>query len=153
MVEQTLNKPLSGEEIRKAILFDINKALELDDRFAKHHAYDQFAFKATLAIQFPSAVIENQNFTKEISAGETIPDGVVDVVQTERPIQPPNTARYETEQDIPVLVTDEKGFTVEKMVSYVGKDRSGRPKGVKSTPVSSSMTEKVKRNVVKGIDV
>ncbi len=152
-MESTLNKALSGAEIREAILFDVKKALENDDHLAAHIAYDGFAYKVKLDVSLPSAI--QQEFTRELSGEKGKLEGVlgVDEIETERPLQPPNEVRYDTEQPIPILTTDNEGHTVEKMVSYVGKDRSGRPKGQKPSPNSPpASVEKVKRNIVRGID-
>jgi hypothetical protein len=151
-VETTINKPLSGKEVREAILFDIRTALENDDRLSGHLAYDSFSFKALFTVSLPSAVMTE--FQREVSGVRGNPLETVESVEleAERPIQAPNDVRYETEQPIPILSTDEKGNTVEKQVSYVGKTRDGRPKGHKSVPESPPSVERVKRNVVKGID-
>ena len=152
-METTINKALSGKEVREAILFDIREILENDDRLSQHLAYDGFSFKATVTVSIPTSV--QLEFTREINrsygdgslqAAETIE------VSTERPQQAPNDVRYETEQPIPVLSTDEKGNTIEKAVSYVGKTRDGRPKGYKHADIPPASVERVKRNVVKGID-
>ena len=151
-METTLNKALSGKEVREAILFDIRRALENDDRLSEHFAFDSFSYKISFYISLPTGV--QTEFSREIGGGVGDVGEPDETIQSEvaRPPQAPNDVRYETEQPIPVLSTDDKGNTVEKMVSYKGKDRSGRPKGQKSVADIPPSIERVKRNIVKGID-
>lgn len=147
MTEVTLNKPLSGKELRQAILFDIEKALEVDGRLAAHLAFPAYAFTATLTIRTPGSVTEGFNRPLQGSGGnvdallDSVAAGTEQVaeVSAEREVQAPNDVRYETEQPIPLLVTEDNGKVREEYKSYKGRTRGGKPKvqpGVKKSEIS-----------------
>lgn len=126
MAEQVLNKPLSGVEVARAIMHDIEYALSRTDALAGHVAYDQFSFHATITVKVPRA--PRPEFTREIAGGYLSPQAPADAheLTVERPLLPPNEVRMETGQPVPVLSTDDHGRTTEKLVSYEGKDPEGR---------------------------
>jgi len=121
--------------------------LQLDDRLAAHLAYDGFSYHAKLHVSLPSGL--QVEFDREFAGGRAVADLALDslVVSTaEHPITPPNAVRMDTDQPVPTLV-EEKGQTVEKYVSYAGKDVLGR------TNVPKERSAKVApSNVVKGIE-
>lgn len=127
MSSTTIPKPLSGAEVRDAIVFDIKKALSLDDRLAGHLAYDGFTYKATISISIPSAV--NSSFVRELQGGrgEPVNDPEEVLVEAERALGAPNQVRLSSEQPIPVLVDDGKGHITEQYKSYVVAEVGGSP--------------------------
>lgn len=154
MPDTTIPKPLSGAEVRKAILHDIGRMLEQDDRFMGHIAYDGFTFSVTLRVSLPTGI--QQELTRDLSGGPGVDPAYateLTELETSRGLQPPNDVRYSTDQPIPTLVENDKGQTEERWVSYKGKDRSGKLLGQKQVPDIPPSVQKVKRNVVKGVDI
>jgi hypothetical protein len=133
---QTLAKPLSGVEVRKAILFDIERALSLDGTFQSHMAFDGFSFQASIVVMIPSGVYDQ--IAREVSGsrGEVPPDSPATVVSASREIEPPNQTRISTDQPVPTLVDNGKGQIEEKYVPYTedaGKHVPSVPKQRKNT--------------------
>ena len=127
-MQQTMAKPLSGVEVRTAILKDIERMLELDDRFHGHVAYDGFLYKLSLSVTFPSAPQSLQQVERELSGGggEPLESNTETVlVEVSRALEPPDKVRMDTDQGIPTLV-EEAGHLVEKTIPYAGKDLKGR---------------------------
>lgn len=147
MSEVTLNKPLSGREVIDAILYDIREALLRDGRLAAHLAFPAYAFTATLTIRTPGNVSEGFTRPLQGSGGnldkqvEAVVQGTAETLEViaEREVQPPNDVRYETEQPIPLLVTEDNGRVREEYKSYKGRTRGGKPKvqpGVKKSEIA-----------------
>ena len=143
-MEQTIPKPLSGTEVIKAILYDVEQALLLDGRLAPHLAFNGFAFRMTMHVDLPGS--PRPEFDRDVSgsrgpeptAQEAATGTGIDVT-AERQHEPPNDQRYATEQPIPVLVPDERGGTKEVMKSYVGKDRKGKTRNIVSGGARNSV--------------
>lgn len=157
MQETTLPKPLSGHELIDAICYDIKQALLRDSHFGSHIAYPCYAFTGNLTVRTPRGV--TQEFSRPVegaSYGATpllaaaADDGEMAMVEVAAsrdatvPEMPPNQVRYETDQPIPVLLTDpETGRTRETVKSYRGRTVTGKPKAPsapKSRDVPSILT-------------
>jgi len=142
-MQQTQGKPLSGEEVRKTIVYDIERALSLDDNFAAHIAYTGgFSFHASLVISLPSAV--NSQVTRSVTGGRgeiLLPSDTVVTVEAERDVEPHDHVRIDTEQPVPVLVETAQGQIKEEFIKYAKKDLAGKP-GI----------PRQKKNTVRGID-
>ena len=120
--EQVLNKPLSGEEVRRIIMVKIGEVLTSDSRLAGHLAFPAFAAKVTIALQLERAVhpnIEREIDIKVGNPGEDPNRGAdFSVLTVEQEAMPPNDARVDAGLDVPVLTHDEKGREIEKGVKF-----------------------------------
>ena len=129
MTETTFPKPLSGAEIRTAILHDLQVLLERDDRLADHKAFRSFNYHAIVSIALHSPV--GKSFTRELVGGQGVPapdDTVIPVTVTATAdARPPNEVRMRSGQPVPVLAT-EHGRTVERAVNYADATPEGKPK-------------------------
>jgi hypothetical protein len=120
--EQVLNKPLSGEEVRRIIMVKIGEMLTMDSRLAGHMAFPAFAAKVTIAIQLEGAV--HPNVDREIDIKHNNPGSDPNVpaeyvvLSTEQTAMPPNEARVDAGLGVPVLTHDERGREVEREVKY-----------------------------------
>lgn len=124
--ETTLPKPLSGAEMAEAICFDIKQALLNDATFAEHLAYSSYSFKGTIHVTMPSAMRVEYERPIEGGQGEVPADATTVTVEASRAEQPPNEVRFETEQPIPIMVSDDKGRVTETTKSYSGKTVKGK---------------------------
>jgi hypothetical protein len=134
--EVSIPKALSGAEIIEAIKHDVGQMLSHDDRLYPHVAYSGFEAHITIQIRTPASMIPGIDRELTIEKGDVtdLEETPSITASTDRDIQPPNQVRMETNQPLPVLVTNEKGQTHEKFVPYT--DRRSRPS--------------VPKNVVKG---
>jgi hypothetical protein len=126
-MEQVLNKPLSGTEVRKIILSKLEQALAGDTRLSDYIAFPSFQFRLDLAILLTGAVHDKINKTIESRAGEPDnPDAPVQAVthHLEQSPMPPNEARIDAGMGIPILTRDEKGREIEKEVKYSREARN-----------------------------
>lgn len=130
--EQVLNKPLSGEEVRRIIMVKIGEMLTMDSRLAGHMAFPAFSAKFTIAIKLEGAVhnsIERELDIKQgvVGADPNVPAEYV-ALTAEQPPMPPNDARVDAGLDVPVLTHDEKGREVERGVKFAKgvKRKSGQ---------------------------
>lgn len=120
--EQVLNKPLSGEEVRRIIMVKIGEMLTTDSRLAGHMAFPAFAAKVTIAIELEGAVHPKIDREIDIKVGDPGSDpnrgAEYAVLSTEMTPMPPNEARVDAGLGVPVLTHDEKGREVEREVKY-----------------------------------
>lgn len=127
-VEQVINKPLNGKEIRDIVMAKVAERLNGDTRLADYMAFPAFEFKFTLTMILENAVHDKIELEGAGKRGEVNPasDGLVGiqaVVSGER--MPPNQARVDAGLEVPVLTTDDKGRPTEKGVKY-GKEQLAR---------------------------
>jgi hypothetical protein len=118
--EKVLNLPLSGEEVRNAILDKLSRKLEKDCFLSPNTAYDWFTANIDISIHLHD-VARDATVQAEVlhTAGE-IPEGVeIRSVNDnfEIGIAPPNEIRVETGQPVPVL-TQKEGKQEIKGVRY-----------------------------------
>lgn len=120
--EQVLNKPLSGEDVRRIIMVKIGEMLTMDSRLAGHMAFPAFAAKVTVAIQLEGAVHPKVDRELDVKVGNVGEDpnrpASYVVMETEMIPMPPNEARVDAGLGVPVLTHDEKGREVEREVKY-----------------------------------
>lgn len=125
--EQVLNKPLSGEDVRRIIMVKIGDMLTRESRLAGHMAFPAFSAKVTIAIQLENAVhpnIDRELDIKDAAEGEkpfgTVPERPSEfaVMTEEIEKMTPNEARIDAGLGVPVLTRDEKGREVEKEIKY-----------------------------------
>ena len=121
MLEKTIAKPLSGLEVKEAILDRIRKQMNADCTLRDIEAYGAFSFYCTLTVNF-----QTLGATKATSIELTGIEGEVDpeIPEESETItatdveRPPNEVRRDSGQGIPVLTKDEHGHMVEKTVNY-----------------------------------
>ena len=121
--EKPAPMPLSGEEVRAAILFKVEESLgrtcnlRFDDAYSSFKA--EISIKLTLS-DFGREVRDNHNVSAH--AETTLEAGEVKAVEANLTIgpAPPNQVRVETGQPVPIVVV-EKGKQVVKHVKYASK--------------------------------
>jgi hypothetical protein len=134
-MEQVLNKPLSGSEIKQIVPAKVAEAvaeavrdrLERDGRMSDWFAFPAFRFRGDFVIVLSGAVHDEIKHTVEGGAGSVVdnrdaPAAHV-MVHAEQGETTPNQARVEAGLDVPVLTHDAKGRQVEKGVKY-GKEQA-----------------------------
>jgi hypothetical protein len=128
MAEKVLNLPLSGAEVREAVLDRISQYLMNDCFLSPNTAYDHFSAKITVHIEAHdvgrTAVVDTPPIS--VSAGEP-PDNedeFLDASDAEFTMDPapPNEVRVESGQPVPVATTT-KGKPDIKLVQYARKVR------------------------------
>lgn len=120
-IEQVLNRPLSGTEVRQIILAKIERALAGDSRLADFIAFPAFRFHADIAIVLQGAVHTDIDRELDGGEGEMIPnaeDTQTIISHSESTEMPPNEARVDAGIGVPVLTRDERGREVEKLAHY-----------------------------------
>jgi hypothetical protein len=122
--EQVLNKPLTGEEVRKIIIAKLESALRGDSRLVDYTAYPSFQFRLDLAIVLTGAPEPHDKIERtleggvgDVNADPNLPATSV-VHHIEQGTMPPNEARVEAGLDVPVLTRDDRGREVEKGIRY-----------------------------------
>lgn len=122
MVEKSLNLPLSGEEIRKAILEKLGDKLARDCYLSPNNAYDSFECKITISLKCHDlGRIAPVEAVVTVSQGEELPDDQY-LTRAEQEMEiksdSPNQTRVETGQDVPVLSKTKEGKETIKPVRY-----------------------------------
>jgi hypothetical protein len=130
--EITLNKQLSGREVKDAVLFKISQALDKDSTLDDHLAFNSFALAATIIVNLPSAVVQKSTVRVEESSPEEIvaineaialengtePEGIDEAVLfVKMPEMSPNAVRVETDQPLTVQVQEGRRV-IERKVKY-----------------------------------
>lgn len=118
--EKVLPLPLSGEEIRKAILDRLSQRLEKDGFLNMVLCYDYYSAKVTIEIHaHDCGRAADVNVTEILTQGQE-PEGGAEGTEGEFEIepQPPNTERVETGQPVPVLSRSKDGQPEVKKVRY-----------------------------------
>lgn len=133
-VEQVINLPLSGEEVRQIILAKLEQALASDSRLSDFVAFPAFQCKLDYAIVLQGAVHDTVERQVTVGRGTVTDDPAAPAVITTGHVEispmPPNEARVDAGLGVPVLTRDEKGRQVEKKVKYTAEHKN-RAKGGK----------------------
>lgn len=129
-MEQVMNLPLNGLEVRKCILAKIEEVLSLDTRLAEYAAFPAFRFHADIGIVLQGAVHDTVERIVDGEGGKwsdaaNVPSAHV-VVHAEQLEMPPNEARVEAGIGVPVLTRDEKGREVTKEIKYAKGKKAGK---------------------------
>ncbi len=126
MPERVLANPLSGGEIRRAILDKISQRLAQDGFLNENLAYD--FYDARIKISLTAHDVGRAapvNLDVHVTDGEPPENenAALDAADAEFEIDAaaPNEVRVETGQDVPVLTRDEKGNPAIKGVRYSRK--------------------------------
>lgn len=118
MPEKVLNLPLSGREIREAILDRLSQRLQKDGYLNENLAYDYYSAKVTIEVHAHDCGRDaDVVVTEQISQGE---DPGAEGVEGEFTVdpQPPNSERVETGQPVPVLSRSADGKPEVKGIKY-----------------------------------
>ncbi len=125
MAERVLADPLSGEEIRIAILDQLMTRLAKDGYLNKAHAYSHYSAKISIHIEcvdmgtvYPVDVTET---VTPVKADDE--NALLDQFDAELNVDPeaPNDVRVASGQDVPVLTTDSDGKPAIKGIRYSKK--------------------------------
>ena len=120
--EKTLNTPLSGAEVVKAIQDKIQEKLSQDCFFNPNHAYDWFKAVIQLRVEFHDAgvTINGENVVVAEAGQEPQPGGGAEEFNesVEIDAKSPNEVRVETGQEVPVLRRDANGKSVVEGIKY-----------------------------------
>lgn len=130
-METSLNLPLSGTEVRKAVTDwlteTLTEALSRDDRLSPHNAFRAMSFKAHIDISLPGAVYDRIEREFAHTVGELGCDPMIIRVDAEMPEMPVDEVRVETGQPITVAATAPEGRMIEREVNYARpKKRSAK---------------------------
>lgn len=125
--EKPIVLPLSGEEVREAILFKLNESLKKTCHLIDSSAYTAFRGKITISLVLVDYGRETvDNHIVEVDEDVRTPDAtdagraesyeeVVDI-----PAMPPNQVRVETQQSVPVQ-TNVGGKVEVRKVKYAAR--------------------------------
>jgi hypothetical protein len=123
--ERTLARPLSGAEVRQAILNRIEAQLARDCFLVPHLGYASFSFQAEIRIQFQytGTSIRQTQVNAQGKGGNETDDPVesVDVHVAEEP-KPPNEVRVDSGQGVPTIARSATGKVEERRVRYDQKE-------------------------------
>ena len=124
MPEKIQPLPLSGEEVRLAILDKISQSLQKDCFLSSNVSYDYFSCKVAISLKCHDvgrvAEVEQVVVVEEgVDEGEN-PDELIEVANAEFEMQPaaPNEVRVDTGQDVPVLTKDADGKPKVEKIRY-----------------------------------
>lgn len=135
-------KPLTGEELKKIVLLDVEKMLDMDGMLTGHVAYGRVSFVVTVKFHVdrpveptwtnttPSrkATVQELDLRPELVSLETFPlpeteeDAVALGMTRAHEIQSSNTARIENGLPIDVITRDQGGSIVERKIMYETSD-------------------------------
>jgi hypothetical protein len=122
MAERSISLPLSMGEVGEAICVKIKEALRRDCNFNSDLACDWF--KAHVAIKVEHSdigrVIKSEHVVSSESGEKPADPADVYLDELELDIEKaaPNQVRMDTEQPLPIAVTDKNGHTDIKRVTY-----------------------------------
>jgi hypothetical protein len=127
MQERVINRALSGEEIRTAILKETSDLMAKDCRLASHVAYGAFSYELSIKIKFQDAG-SNVQGTNIQAAGTTVFDPELPVeeltIAASVAERAPNEVRVQTGQGVPVLAKGPGGRVEEKKITYAPKKKA-----------------------------
>jgi hypothetical protein len=130
-VEQVINKPLTGEELKRIVLNKLADKLNGDTRLADYIAVPSFQFRLDLVMMLNGAVHDDIRHTVEGKQGKVDEDASdlrAESLHIEQGEMPPNEVRVDAGLEVPVMSHDEKGRPVEKGVKYAKEQiRKARP--------------------------
>ena len=122
MNEQTLNKPLSGEELIEIMVRQIKLKLQSNCFLAKHVAYPAFSFTAVIQVNFQNTGTRIQGTSAQISGSEGKMDpeaeSETEIEEVSGQYDAPNIARRENDIPIPVITRTPQGGIEEKRIKY-----------------------------------
>lgn len=102
MTDPTVPLPLSGEEIKVAILDKVSQALDRDCFLHPASAYDFFEGKVSIRLVLHDLGREDiVNVVGGATAGTEVPEAGAHVTSIDIEKQPPNQVRVETGQGVP----------------------------------------------------
>lgn len=123
MPEEVVVRPLSGEEVQEAVLYKIRESMAKTCNLRPDDAYTSFRAEIEIHLTLSDYGREVSDNHKVIAQEVTdaVPPYVGDTRNYEVEITmepaPPNQVRIETEQKVPVEVTED-GKKVTKLVRY-----------------------------------
>ena len=120
MAEQTLNNPLSGLEVRKAILDRLELQMSRDCNLNANSAFDWFSADVVVKVNLHDAGVHVQSDFDVAAQAGTDPNGDYRAEATVFTMDAatPNEVRIESGQEVPVETKDEEGRKVVKGVKY-----------------------------------
>jgi len=121
MAEKVLSIPLSGLEVKTAILDKIGDALNRDCYLNNNAAFSHFDAHVKIELRLHDVGrVDEVNVDSKASAGEKSDNEFLEKAEAEFDIGPqaPNEVREETGQPIPVETKDTEGRSVIKTVKY-----------------------------------
>ncbi len=127
MPERVLANPLSGGEIRRAILDKISQRLAQDGFLNENLAYDTYDARIKISLTAHdvgrAAPVNLEVHDSGATADAPSDDAALDAADAEFEIDAaaPNEVRVDSGQDVPVLTRDEKGNPAIKGVRYSRK--------------------------------
>ncbi len=129
MSEQVLPLPLSGGEIIKAVLANVESMLRRDCFLNEVAAYETVQGRIQVSLTLKDCgrecIVET---VVPVRQGPPVDESDPDVylAEAERMMEqaPPNVVRQETDQPLPVLVEDQSGKREVKRVSYAKPQRA-----------------------------
>lgn len=126
MAEQTLNNPLSGDEIIEAVTDSLRIKMRRDCFLNKNSAYDWFSGDVAVKLDMHDAGTRVSADHAAHSERGTAPNPDDDRQHVEAQFfidpAPPNEVRVGTGQPVPTLTRDAQGKDVIKGVRYARKD-------------------------------
>lgn len=120
-VEQVMNKPLSGQEVKEIMIAKLRDKLYGDTRLADYIAVPAFEFRIDLTMLLDGAVhneIQEKIEGKRGVVSESSDNLTAITHHIQQSQMPPNQARVDAGLEVPVISHDEKGRPVEKGVKY-----------------------------------
>jgi hypothetical protein len=123
VAEKVLTMPLSGEEVRKAILDKIGLSLSRDCFLSANLAYEFFEAHVTVSLKLRDVGrVESVEQDVKVSHGEN-DDQFIEAAEAEFdiPAEDPTTVRVESGQEVPVLTRDTEGRPEIKGIKYARK--------------------------------
>lgn len=121
---------LSGQELKKAILADIEKELELTGEFKQHMTFPWVRYEATVKVlSYPKQALDAEPAIKIEAKGEMVGDGAENISESARPevildlsiadvMDTPDKARVQSGQPIPTQAR-QNGVLVDKPVHRI----------------------------------
>ena len=136
--ETVVNRPLSGDELKKIILADAARLLDNEGNLSPHIAYGRVGYTLTLALHVDNPFVPDPSITFESRgiAGNIIekqpelaaierapldspsPDASVGALTLDRHIDSPNQERLREGMPIPVHVKQQDGTLALEQVTY-----------------------------------
>lgn len=139
MAEEMVVRPLSGEEVQEALIHKIRQSLQKTCNLRPDDAYTSFQAEISIRIKlsdYGREVPDNHQVTVTEFSG--LPDDPEAVREFEEMIQmdaaPPNQVRIESEQKVPIEVTED-GKKTTKFIRYAPKKTFHSPQPPKANPV------------------
>lgn len=121
--EKPLPLPLTGAEVKEAIMFKVEESLNKTCHLKDDNAYTSFRGKITINLALSDYGREQQdNHIVEVGLKSGLVDDNRHTVETTTEIEPapPNQVRVDTNQGVPVR-TQEKGKQVIRHVKYAAR--------------------------------